>query len=173
MGPKVGHNRKTRNQKTTKKLEKIASGPIVAAIYSEQGLTHPHPLFDATRAIDPWPSSWPWHEFTSPPGVVTVTCGHLAIAIFRSRRLRNDQNGTKTKFFNKKQIFVEVGPQSMLRPNHKLRVKIGCPKMILTRVLPLKVGQKQPIPAFYHQLPKFPCIGTVLIFHSHLESALF
>ena len=33
----------------------------------------------------------------------------------RSRRPQNDQNRSKTVFFNKKLIFVEVGPSSMLR----------------------------------------------------------
>ena len=38
-GPKMVQNRKNRNQKIAKKsMEKIAAGPIVAAIYSEVGI---------------------------------------------------------------------------------------------------------------------------------------
>ena len=37
--PKIDQNRKNRNQKMAKKsMEKIAAGPIVAAIYSEVGI---------------------------------------------------------------------------------------------------------------------------------------
>ena len=41
--------------------------------------------------------------------------------------------------------------------------------MIVTQVLPLKVGETKPIPVFYHWLPKFPYIGTAYIFHSRVE----